>query len=67
MNEVVDSLNEYLTHIATWIDMNWLKMNIGKTQLMTLGGKSFKSKWQQADVQLQGTTIPERDSVKYLV
>ena len=33
---------------------------------MTLGGKSFKSKWQQVDVQLQGTTIPERDSVRYL-
>ena len=34
--------------------------------MMTLGGKSFKSTWQQVDVQLQGTTIPERDSVRYL-
>ena len=66
VNEVADSLNEDLSLIATWIDMNRLKMNIGKTQLMTLGGKSFKYEWQQVDVQLQGTTIPERDSVKYL-
>ena len=35
--------------------MNRLKINIGKTQLMTLGGQSFKSKWQQFDVQLHGT------------
>ena len=46
--------------------MNRLKINIGKTQLMTLGGQSFKPKWQQVDVQLHGTTIPERDSVRYL-
>ena len=63
MNEVADSLNEDLSLIATWIDMNRLKVNIGKA----LRGKSCKSKWQQADVQLQSTTIPERDSVKYLV
>ena len=66
VNEVADSLNEDLAHIATWIDTNRLKMNIGKTQLMTLGGHSFKSKWQQVDVQLQGTTIPETESVRYL-
>ena len=66
VNEVADSLNEDLSHIATWIDMNRLKINIGKTQLMTLGGQSFKSKRQQFDVQLHGTTIPERDSVRYL-
>ena len=66
VNKVTDSLNEDLSHIATWIDTNQLKMNIGKTQLMTLGGQSFRSKWQQVDVQLQGTTIPKRDSVRYL-
>ena len=55
VNEVADSLNEDLSHIATWIDMNRLKINIGKTQLMTVGGQSFKSKWQQFDVQLHGT------------
>ena len=66
VNEVADSLNEDLSHIATWIDMNRLKINVGKTQLMTLGGQSFKPKWQQVDVQLHGTTIPERDSVRYL-
>ena len=38
VNEVADSLNEDLTHIATWIDINWLKMNISRTQLMSLGG-----------------------------
>ena len=65
VNEVADSLNEDLTHIATWIDMNRLKINVGKTQLMTLGGQSFKPKWQQVYVQLHGTTIPERDSVRY--
>ena len=43
-----------------------MQLNIGKTQLMTLGGHSFKSKWQQVDVQLQGTTIPETESVRYL-
>ena len=63
MNEVADSLNEDLAHIATWIDTNQLKLNIGKTQLMTFGGQSFRSKWQQVDVQLQGTTIPERDTL----
>ena len=66
VNEVADSLNEDLSHIATWIDMNRLKINVGKTQLITLGGQSFKPKWQQVDVQLHGTTIPERDSVRYL-
>ena len=66
MNEVADSLNEDLAHIATWIDTNQLKINIGKTQLMTLGGQSFRSKWQQVDVQLQGTTIHARDSIRYL-
>ncbi len=63
VNEVADSLNEDLSHIATWIDMNRLKINIGKTQLMTLGGQSFKSKWQQFDVQLHGTLFPQRDTL----
>ena len=66
MNEVADSLNDDLAHIATWIDTNQLKLNVGKTQLMTLSGQSLRSKWQQVDVQLQGTTIPERDSARYL-
>ena len=39
VNEVADSLNEDLSHIAVWIDMNRLKMNIVKTQLMTLVGR----------------------------
>ena len=33
---------------------------------MTLGDQSYKSKWQPVDVQLQSTTIPETESVRYL-
>ena len=58
-------MKTWLTLLHGRIDTNQLKLNIGKTQLMTLGGQSFRSKWQQVDAQLQGTTIPERDYVRY--
>ena len=40
---VSEALNADLQRIATWIEANRLRMNISKTQLMTLGGRSKKS------------------------
>ena len=36
---VSEALNANLQRVATWIEANRLRMNITKTQLMTLGGR----------------------------
>ena len=60
---VSEALNADLQRIATWIEANRLRMNISKTQLMTLGGRLKKS---DINVSLNGTAIPKSDSVNYL-
>ena len=62
---VTDCLNHDLDSIASWINVNQL-MNVEKTQLMTLGGRSSQAKCQAITVELNGTTIPKANSVKYL-
>ena len=49
-NEVSHSLSPDLAHIADWIEANKPKMNINKTQLMTLGNKTFRRNVQQINV-----------------
>ena len=56
-------LNADLQQVATWIEVNRLRMNITKTQLMILGGRLKSS---GINVSLNGTAIPKSDSVNYL-
>ena len=59
---VTGCLNHDLDSIASWINANQLKMNIGKTQLMTLGGRASQAMCQAINVELNGTTIPKAKS-----
>ena len=57
---VFEALNADLQRVATWIETNRLRMNITKTQLMTLGGKLKSS---GINVPLNCTAILKSDSV----
>ena len=65
-DEVSHSLSADFAYIANWIEANKLKMNVNKTQLMTLGSNTSRYNAQQIDVQLEGCSIPQSDSIKYL-
>ena len=64
-SHVQSALTSDLENIASWIDNNYLKMNVSKTQLMTLRRKRSKP---PADIslQLRGNDITSHDSIKYL-
>ena len=57
--EVTNTLNADLSSIVDWIEQNRLKMNINKTQLMTLGRKACKHQCNQICVNVRGTNIAE--------
>ena len=65
-NAVSHSLSADLARIAKWIEVNKLRMNVNRTQLMTLGSRTSRCNAQQIDVQLKGCSIPQSDSIKYL-
>ena len=62
----VRALNEDLQFIADWIKSNKLAMNIKKIQMMTLSRRAAKARAEKIKVQINGTTIPKQESIKYL-
>ena len=65
-DEVSHSLSADFAYIANWIEANKLRMNLNKTQLMTLGSKTSRCNAQQIGVQLNCCSISQSDSIKYL-
>ena len=63
---VQSALNKDLESTARWIKANGLRMNIEKTQMLTLSRKSMLHRRISINVSLDGTDIPQTDSVKYL-
>ncbi len=63
---VQSALNKDLESTARWIKANGLRMNIEKTQMLTLFRKSILHRGISINVSLDGTDIPQTDSVKYL-
>lgn len=59
-------LEEGLGGIATWINTNSLEMNVAKTQLMVLCGKSRQKSAQSVRVRISNRELPKQESVKYL-
>ena len=59
-------LEEDLGATATWINSNDLKMNVVKTQLMVLCGKSREKSAQSVCVWIGDRELPKQESVKYL-
>ena len=63
INEFADTLNGDLHGLYCCMEQHELvEMDTNETELMTLDGQSFQSKWQQVDEQPLGTTISEWDS-----
>ena len=60
---VSEAFNANLQRVMTWIEANRLRMNITKTQLMSLGGRL---KGSGINVSLNDTAIPKSDLVNYL-
>ena len=59
--EVTNTLNADSSSIVDWIEHNRLKMNINKTQLMTLGRKACKHQSDQICVNIKGANIAKND------
>ena len=64
--KVQRALNVDLDQTARWIKANGLRMNIAKTQMMTLSRKSAHHRNTSIKVQLDGSEISKTDTVKYL-
>ena len=62
-SEVEKFLNTDLQNISQWIEDNNLKMNIKKTQFISL---TNSKKTGKINIQLKGESIKETDSIKYL-
>ena len=62
----LEHLEKDLGAIATWINTDGLKMNVAKTQLMVLCGKSRQKSAQSVCVQISDRELPKQESVKYL-
>ena len=65
-SSVGQQLEEDLGVIAGWINANSLKMNVAKTQLMVLCGKSRQESAQSVHVRICDRELPKKESVKYL-
>lgn len=63
---VGDKLSADLHRIATWIEANGLRMNIGKTQAMVLCRKRSRPQAESVRFSLNGETISRQETVKYL-
>ena len=64
-NLVQAAVSADLENIALWIEANGLRMNVAKTQLMTLRRKCLKPN-QHITIELKGNPITEHDTIKYL-
>ena len=62
---VQSTINSDLESIVSWIEMNGLKMNVSKTQMMTLQRKSTKPA-EAITVKIRGEEITHLKSIKYL-
>ena len=62
---VQSTINSDLENIVSWIEMNGLKMNVNKTQMMTLQRKSTKPA-EAITVKIRGEEITHLNSIKYL-
>ena len=63
---VTRAINDDLQLIATWIESNKLTMNISKTQVMTLSRRAARLRAEQINFEINGTTIPKQECIKYL-
>ena len=62
---VQSTINSDLESIVPWIGMNGLKMDVSKTQMMTLQRKSTKPA-EAITVKIRGEEITHLNSIKYL-
>ena len=62
---VQSTINSDVESIVSWIEMNGLKMNVSKTQMMTLQRKSTKPA-EAITVKIRGEEITHLNSIKYL-
>ena len=55
-----------LNSITIWIELNGLKMNVAKTQVMVLNRKNKDNKAEQIQVTIDGTELNKQCSVRFL-
>jgi len=55
-----------MLNIDAWLKQNYLKINVEKTQLLLLGGKSREQELERLRITLNGVEVGQHDHVKYL-
>ena len=60
------ALEDDMRRISSWIRGNGLKMNIAKTQLMTLCRRGKRGMADSVKVSVEGVELPKQEAVKYL-
>ena len=66
LNEMTDSINQELQHIAIWLKVNKLSLNIKKTQFMIFSRKLSKTDRPTISLKIDGQSISETDQAKFL-
>ena len=62
----VKQLEESLVRIKKWIDLNWLKMNESKTELIPFGSRHQLKKCKTKQININGEIVKRSNIIKYL-
>ena len=65
-SQSMDRLIKCMDNIKKWMDSNRLKMNASKTEFILLGSRQQLEKCTSGNICIDGATISNLDSIKYL-
>ena len=66
VSDLSKSLNADLEGVASWVELNGLKLNEAKTQMLLLGKKKRAKELDYVNVELKGQKVERCGKVKYL-
>ena len=65
-DRTVKQLEECLVRIKKWMDLNWLKMNESKTELILFGSRHQLKKCKTNQTNINGKIVKKSNIIKYL-
>ena len=64
--KTIQDLEESVVKIKHWMDINWLKMNDGKTEFILYGSREQLLKCETTSINVNGNSIERAECIKYL-
>ena len=64
--KTIQDLEDSAMKIKHWMDINWLKMNDGKTESILYGSRQQLLKCETTSINVNGNSIKRAECIKYL-